>query len=250
MIQMGSVEATEPRARRLIRGRYLQLSAALVVLAAMYPMLGLGLAGLGSWTVAFWLVLLGALHAVGSSQRVRRLGRVLAAVAFGAGVTGLACFNLTEWGHDWIFALFDGLTLLFLILATGVILVDVLFRESIDADHLLGAACVYVLVGLTFAYALPVLDGLTTAPILASGGSSELQVDTDPGQVRAEYLYFSFVTLSTLGYGDIAPATLTVRLVAGVEAILGQLFLTILVARLIGLHIAPSQQRESRGDLP
>jgi len=219
-----------------MQGSYLRLSAALLVLALMYPMLGQGLGGLAAWTVAFWLVLLGALHAVGTTSHVRRLGRILAVVAFGAGIAGLACYNLRDSDHDWIFAVLDGLTLLFLVLATGVTLVDVLFRQTIDADHLLGAACVYVLLGLTFAYLLPVLEALSSAPIIDPGVTTD--VGTEAGLVRAEYLYFSFVTLSTLGYGDIAPIALTARLVAGVEAILGQLFLTILVARLIGLHIA------------
>jgi Ion channel len=223
---------------RALGGKYFRLSAALLVLALMYPMLARGLLGLGSWTMAFWLVLVGALRVVGSSHRVRRLGRVLAAVAFGAGVAGLACYNLSDSTHGWLFSAFDALTLLFLLLATGVILVDVLRQEDIDGDHILGAACVYILLGLTFAYILPVLDGLTAHPMLATVDSGGLERAKGPGPVRAEYLYFSFVTLSTLGYGDLVPVSLVGRLVAGVEAILGQLFLTILVARLIGLHLA------------
>ena len=197
----------------------------------MYPLLGHGLVGLALWTAVFWSVLLAALRAVGPDARVRRVGRVLAAVAVAAGIAGLACYNLRDSEHAWMFAVFDGLTLLFLLLATCAIFVDVLWREDIDADHLLGAACVYVLFGLTFAYALSVLDGLTAVPMLAPLEAAELSL-------HAEYLYFSFVTLSTLGYGDMVPVTLPARLVAGVEAVLGQLFLTILVARMIALHIA------------
>ena len=50
-------------------------------------------------------------------------------------------------------------------------------------------------------------------------------------------LYFSFVTLSTLGYGDLVPGSSPLKLFAPIEAIAGQLYLTILVARLVGLHI-------------
>ncbi len=225
----------------LARGRYVLLAGALLLLGAMYPLLGWGLAGLTLWTVAFWSVLLGALYAVGTSRDVRRLARILAALAFASGVAGLACYNLRESGHDWIFSLFDGLTLLFLLLATGRIVHDVVFRAAISTDHLVGAACAYILLGLTFAFVLSVLDGLTVDQVLSPVATNSLQAATDSGLVRAEYLYFSFVTLSTLGYGDLAPLTLTARLVAGVEAIVGQLFLTILVARLIGLHL-------SRGD--
>lgn len=231
------------RVSSLFRGRYALLAGALLLLAAMYPVLALGFFGLTLWTVAFWAVLLGALYAVGSGRGIRRLSRVLAAVAFLAGAAGLSCYNLRDSGHDWIFTLFDALTLLFLLLATGRILVDVVFRAAVDADHLVGAACAYVLLGLTFAYILSVLSGLTATPSLSPQLAGDPLAATVAAMVRAGYLYFSFVTLSTLGYGDFAPLTLTARLVAGVEAIVGQLFLTILVARLIGLHLT----RNARG---
>ena len=58
-------------------------------------------------------------------------------------------------------------------------------------------------------------------------------------QIRyAELIYFSFVTLTTLGYGDIVPTTPQARAVADAEAILGQLYIAIFVARLVGLHLA------------
>lgn len=224
----------------LLRGRYTLLAAALLLLAAMYPLLEFGLLGLGLWTVGFWSVLLGAVRAVGVSRRVQRLARVLALTAVAAGAAAFACYELGMPSHGWVFVVFDGLSFLFLALATAVFLRDVLFSESIDADHLLGAACVYVLVGLTFAYALPVLDNLTGEPLLRSVTPGIVTSDLGPGMARAEYLYFSFVTLSTLGFGDVVPATLLGRLIASVEAIIGQLFLTILVARLIGLHIRRS----------
>jgi len=53
-----------------------------------------------------------------------------------------------------------------------------------------------------------------------------------------DYLYFSFITLSTLGYGDIAPVNGPAQALAYTEALVGQLYLTILVARLVGLYIA------------
>ena len=54
----------------------------------------------------------------------------------------------------------------------------------------------------------------------------------------AETLYFSFTTLTTLGYGDIVPGSRLTRLLSALEALVGQLYLTVLVARLVGLHIA------------
>ncbi len=55
------------------------------------------------------------------------------------------------------------------------------------------------------------------------------------------YVYFSFVTLSTLGYGDITPGNLLTGTFTYIEAILGQLYLAIMMARLVGLYIANRQ---------
>ena len=59
-------------------------------------------------------------------------------------------------------------------------------------------------------------------------------------------VYFSFVTLTTLGYGDIAPLSQTARTLAWAEALLGQLYLTILVARLVGMHISYSGRAKDK----
>ena len=56
-----------------------------------------------------------------------------------------------------------------------------------------------------------------------------------------DYVYFSFVTLTTLGYGDITPLTPVAQTLAWLEAVVGQLYLAILVARLVGLHIVHSR---------
>jgi len=69
-------------------------------------------------------------------------------------------------------------------------------------------------------------------------------ININSSQPFWEYLYFSFVTLTTLGYGDIAPVTSAARVLSGFEAIVGQFYLTILVAALVGVHV--SQQNSDR----
>ncbi len=59
-------------------------------------------------------------------------------------------------------------------------------------------------------------------------------------------VYFSFVTLTTLGYGDIVPTSATARMLAAAEAVTGQLYLAVLVARLVGLHISQSPRDPRR----
>jgi hypothetical protein len=59
-----------------------------------------------------------------------------------------------------------------------------------------------------------------------------------PGQAKNVYIYFSFVTLATLGYGDITPVANSARTLAWLEAVIGQLYLAVLVAGLVGALIA------------
>ena len=137
-----------------------------------------------------------------------------------------------------LFALCDSLALVFLVVATVRILKRVLFGDHTKHDHLLSAACVYVLLGLAFAYLLIVLQGVTGTEQVHVAPENRI-LDGDPlGLSRARLLYLSFVTLTTLGYGDITAITLEARMVLGVEAVIGQLYLAILVARPIGLHIS------------
>jgi hypothetical protein len=106
-------------------------------------------------------------------------------------------------------------------------------------DRIVGAICVYVLIGLAWASVYETLDGV-------AAGSFRFPVDTawaTPGPLR--YRYFSFVTLATLGYGDVTPVTMLAGTLAAIEAVVGQLYIGITVARLVALSLA---ERSGSGD--
>jgi hypothetical protein len=94
--------------------------------------------------------------------------------------------------------------------------------ESIDAEHVYAALSAYMLAGIFFGLFYWVVQQI--APESFSAG---------PEFTRMTALYFSFVTLATLGYGDIVPRTEIARGLVIVEAVGGQLFLAVLVARLV-----------------
>ena len=81
--------------------------------------------------------------------------------------------------------------------------------------------------GLIFAFAYSVMGAIAASPVLSHIGSDK----------HAEEVYFSFITLTTVGYGDIAPVAAASRMTSVLEALFGQLYLAVLVARLVGLHI-------------
>jgi hypothetical protein len=97
---------------------------------------------------------------------------------------------------------------------------------NVDVEKIAAAVNVYLFMGLIWR------DLYSLTNILIHGAfNMELLSQND-------FLYYSFVTLSTLGYGDILPVIGPAKALAYIEAIVGQLYLTILVARLVGLHIA------------
>lgn len=98
-----------------------------------------------------------------------------------------------------------------------------------------GALCAYLFLGLAFAYLFSFVFGVQPEAfhgLERIAGYTELEMGA--------FIYFSFVTLTTLEFGDITPASSSVGALVYMEAILGQIYLTVLVARLVGLYIAQS----------
>lgn len=116
--------------------------------------------------------------------------------------------------------------------AAWVMLRDVMRKEPVTTRKICGAICVYLMLGVIWAFGYAILD-------LSHPESFAIQLDSKGRMV--DFVYFSFITLSTLGYGDIIPATAGAKSLASLEAIAGQFYLTILVARLVGLHISQGE---------
>jgi Ion channel len=96
---------------------------------------------------------------------------------------------------------------------------------SVDAEHLYAALSAYLLAGIFFGHFYWVLEQIATGTFAATGDFS-----------RMSAIYFSFVTIATLGYGDIVPRSDVARGLAIVEGVGGQLFLAVMVARLVSLY--------------
>jgi voltage-gated potassium channel len=116
-----------------------------------------------------------------------------------------------------------------------VTLVRVLRHKRVTYETVLGALCTYVLLGLLFAFAYLALDLVRDAPFFAQPGPHE----------ASEYLYFSFVTITTLGFGDLSPAVGLPQALTALEALLGSVFLVTLVARLVTLWVRQDEAARS-----
>ena len=101
----------------------------------------------------------------------------------------------------------------------------VLAHRKVTFETILGAVCIFVLVGLLFAFVFLAIATLNGGEFFRQEGPHD----------QGEYLYFSFVVLTTLGFGDLSPTEGLPQALVVVEALLGQIFLVTLVARLVTL---------------
>jgi hypothetical protein len=113
-----------------------------------------------------------------------------------------------------------------------VTLSRVLHHERVTTETVLGALCAYVLLGLFFAFGYLAIDAVRDAPFFAQGGPHQ----------ESEYIYFSFVTLTTLGFGDLSPAVGLPQALTVLEALVGSVFLVTLVARLVTLWVRQDER--------
>lgn len=125
-----------------------------------------------------------------------------------------------------------------------VILGTVLRSRRVDRAEVYGAVCFYLMLGIWWATAYALFDRLDLQP---AAFSKDLISAGEPypagGGAFGELLYFSYVTLTTVGYGDLVPTHPITRNLAVFEAITGQLYIAILLARLVSLRTGNGQQQ-------
>jgi len=129
----------------------------------------------------------------------------------------------------------------FLLVAISFTLKQIAMGTDISPNRLIGAVCVYLMLGVIWAVAYTMLEMISPGSF---GGFTPLQ-----GRGwDSEWLYFSFVTMTTLGYGDILPVSATARVLAYMQAVFGQLYVAILVAGLVSALISNRQSNKQNDD--
>jgi len=162
--------------------------------------------------------LLFVLHTAGAHRRTFRAASVVVVVAVLS--SGVALFAGGSAGTTSA----EAVGLMLAILAPLVILQRIVRSPVITFRLVLGALSIYLLVGLAYAYLFPILADVQGLPFFVQ--------TTTPNQ--AEYIYFSYTTLATIGYGDYTAANSLTRMVAVSEGLVGQLYLVSAVALLVG----------------
>jgi hypothetical protein len=190
-----------------------------VLVAILATFLFAGLAPNSAWaTSVLVLVQTGTLVLAlrTSGWRVTQSRTVLVLVVVGVSA---AAANLI-WRGDALLAVLDVLTGLLTIAIGVVVALGALEQGEVNSKSVGGAICVYILIGMVFLSLYGVMAVVGHGPFFAQG--------TDG--TRAVRLYFSYVTLATLGYGDYTPAGNAGHTFAVLEALVGQIFLVTVVA--------------------
>ena len=214
-----------PRFRRFTT---VQLLVALGLLFFAFPFVEEVKGGSVIVSILFSLVLLSAVLAIAERKRVLIIAIVLAIPAIGG---------------RWINHLRPDLVPSSLFLTAGLILVGfvvanllrfVLRAPSVNVEVLCASIAAYLMLGLMWTMAYWLVDQLTP------GGAFSFNTNTGKQSMNGfNAFYFSFITLSTVGYGDITPVSRIARWLAALEAMTGLLYVAVLIARLVALYSSP-----------
>jgi Ion channel len=207
----------------------LSLLIALLVLLLLYPFFAGSVMARSVWELCLAAILLLGIYAISRVTRHVVIAAVLGIVVLGTGWSGYVLDN------EMLLLVSYGLAAIFFAFTACLLLADVLGKGAVTAHKIYAALCVYLIIGLTWGFMFLTLEGVQPGSFL-HGQGQQTRIDKDP----AALVYFSFITLSTVGYGDITPLSPPARSFAFMEAIIGQIYLAVLVARLVGLHIAHS----------
>lgn len=207
----------------------------LLLLLATFVFLASGPTGNWVALVAVLLqgaTLLAALYASGASRHLRRLALLVVLIGLLAGLVALFV------GVDDVTGPLFLLNLLLLGTAPAVIVQSLIRRRVIDIHTVLGALCVYVLLAMLWAFAFAAVGSIGSQPFFAQQRNATV----------ADYVYFSFVTIATVGYGDLTAAGGLGRALSALEGLTGQLYLVTVIALLVANLVPRRRAREERDE--
>jgi hypothetical protein len=212
--------------------RFAILLTCLLALLALPPIL----IGLGRHAPALDLVMSLAVLAAIVSLGFEPYQRLFALVL------GLPTLVLSLGGHTlpgqmggWAITLAQFAAISFLFGAAGLIVRSLFSSAGLSFDSILGAVCGYLFVGLGWAVGYTLLESFEDGSFVFNQAPGSA---TQPGSLPNLLIYFSFVTLTTVGYGDVLPVTPVARTLAWMEAVMGQFYLAVIVAGLVSLFVS------------
>jgi hypothetical protein len=178
----------------------------------------------GGWAAVLLVAVTGATSVVALTSSQAKQASVRRALVVAVASVALAAIAAASGGRFWL-NLANFLEIGLLAVAMGAVLRRVVSSRDVSSRTILGALSVYATLGLLFTWAYGLIDRIEGGGFFGAEAS-----------VRgSDFVFFSYTTLTTTGYGDLVPAGQFGRMVSGLEMMLGQVFLVTLVAGLVSL---------------
>ena len=213
------------------------LGALLLMIFIVNPLAASGVfRGKATLVHDLWLAvtLLSGVFAIGWRRKTAQIVVLVAVLLFALRGLGFA------GGMGAVGLVVDAVLTIFLLSTLGAIVVWQIFREGpITRQRVQGSIVIYLLLGLIWAEAYILVASLNSGAFAGT-------MPAERNALAAHLTYFSFVTLATVGYGDILPTSLVTRSLANIEGLLGTLFPAILIARLVSMEIATRQMQNTK----
>jgi len=196
----------------------------MLLLMLMFPFLEESTYGPPVMQLLYSFLLISALYAASASRWGFRVGVLL--------------FVIGVVAHWWMIlasspvsvAVGISFEIMFFCFIAVILLFHVFGHEQVTSDTIAGSICVYLLIGIIWTLSYQAIYYFDHGAF-----NNVAQGSLTPG-ATVDLVYYSFSTLTTLGYGDITPISKPARMFAVTEAMVGQIYLTVLVARLVGLY--------------
>lgn len=198
-----------------------------------------------SWLAQALLMAATVITALFAEDATRRQWRQVG-VLVGISVLGLIAAAIAGRGSTEraiMFGLSGILAVAGAVIVTRGVVGGIRLEQRVTLHSVMGALTVYLLAGLIFAFSYSVMDAIAGVPVLSHIGTNK----------HAEEVYFSFITLTTVGYGDIAPVAAAARMTSVIEALFGQLYLVTIVAVIVsnvGARRVPIRSRPAEAGGP
>lgn len=217
------------------KGKFLFLLVSLLLLFFFYPFFQRTTAGFIILDIVFLVILLSSIFSVSERKNIFSVSLLLAGTGFGATVLNYFVKNVAlQLVSASLYGLF------FAVMAVTILSV-IIKTKKVTTETIYASICVYLLLGIIWTMLYAITEIIEPGSF-QSGGAPVVDFQGGPvaRNVFANFIYYSFVSLTTLGYGDITPVSPHARAFSSLEAVVGQLYIAVLIARLVGMHIVHS----------
>jgi voltage-gated potassium channel len=221
---------------REYRWRHLALLISILLLFVVAPFVVPLHHGILVMNVISAAVLVAGSYALSERKHLFAIAVVLSAITI-AGTGWLIAFP-----RPWVLLVSHSSIIVLVAFFSITILSYVLDSGRVTTDKIFAAICVYMLLGYGWTFVYSILLELQPQSFAST---SEVARDDYAGRIL-QLRYFSFMTLTTVGYGDIVPRSQAARTMTILEAVMGQFYLMVLIGRLVGLHIVHGTYPRSR----